>query len=122
MKRRRTYRSFWDKLTLLPPIACRVLARTQEPTGKVRPLTDEEIALRADMPVSKVKSLSWKTSWDDVSVGDARRFSEACDILFDDRRNWQKQMAQLKSSFLYLRKSDQWERMKEKIRLWKGGM
>lgn len=73
------------------------------------------------MPVSKVKSLSWKTSWDDVSVGDARRFSEACDILFDDRRNWQKQMAQLKSSFLYLRRSAQWERMKEKIRLWKGG-
>lgn len=116
---RKPIRSFWDKLDLLPPVACRLLARKTLATGRACPLSDEEIAKRAGMSLAKVKSLSWQVSWDEVPVGDARRFSEACGVEFDNRRNWQKQMAQLKSNFLYLRKSGEWEGMKEKIQLWK---
>lgn len=113
-------RSFWDKMASLPPIACRILARTKKATGGMRLMTDREIARNAGMDVSQVKSLSWKTSWADVSIAQARAFSEACGIQFDNRRNWQKQMAQLKNTrnAHYLRKSPAWHEMKERIKLW----
>lgn len=84
-------------------------------------MTDQEIATRSGMDLSTVKSLSWKTTWSDVPLRQVRTFSEACGVHFDNRRNWQKQMGQLKrtSNSRYLRKSNDWNEIEEKLLLWK---
>lgn len=97
------------KLSQFPPIVCRLLARTG-PKGRQRPMTDEEIAKASGLPVSTVISLSWMTSWNDVSCGNMLRFSKACGVDYSNAlamRNHVKYL-KLRSRFVYLRRDPEW--------------
>jgi hypothetical protein len=98
------------KLRRFPPIVCRLLARTG-PRQERRPLRDEEIARASGLPVSKVRSLSWEVSWDDVPVGIMLKFSEACGVDFSSREilRMQTKFLSRKPVMRYLRKDREWE-------------
>jgi hypothetical protein len=120
LEKRLPARSLWAKMDRLPPCACRILARVKTDTGGIRLMTDQEISKRAGMTVPQVKGISYQTSWGDITCRQARAFSAACGVEFDNRRNWQKQMAKLKNPTChYLRKSPEWAEMMVMIRSWK---
>lgn len=102
--------TFWEKLDLLPPLACRLLARKRTPQGGTVAIGAEAIALSAGMSVTEVNSLSWLTSWESVPVDKARRFSIACGVDFTNRLIMKRQIAYIRRSptFKYLKKSPDW--------------
>ena len=97
------------KLSRFPPLVCRLLARTG-PKNKQSPLSDTVIAKCSGMTVSKVASLSWLTSWDDVTCSDMLAFSRGCGVNFSNAkvmRNHTKYMV-LVTRFVYLRRHKDW--------------
>lgn len=103
--------SIWDKLNRFPPIVCRLLARRKLASGGVVALSSEEIAQRSGMTVMEVNSLSWQSSWDDVSISKLRVFSKACGVDFTNSIVLREQAAYMRNnpSFKYLRKNEQWD-------------
>ncbi len=99
-----------EKLKRFPPCVCRLLARTGDSNRNIRLLEDEEIAERANIHVSKVRSIMWLTNWDSVTVEDLFKFSKACGIDFSDRESLAKhyKYTQLSRPFAYLRKHRQY--------------
>ena len=113
--------TFWQKIEGVPPILCRLLARSGGGRYADRILTDEEIASRAGLRISEVKSLSWKTSWEDVPHGLVRRFSLACGVDFTDINNLKKHKRMIMRearSFWHIRKSPDRQRYMEMLRVW----
>lgn len=92
-----------------PPIVCRLLAR-QGRRGYAIPLTDRQIAQRSGLAVSDVKALSWKTTWNDVTVSTMFSFSKACGVDFSSRDNMNLHTKYIKSKnrWLYLRRDKEW--------------
>lgn len=103
-------KTFWQKLEVFPPIACRLLARVKTDTGGVRAMTALEIATKAGMTEMKVNSLSWVVSWDGVPVSDAKAFTEACGIFLSDRASLRTHSAYVRRNapWKYLKKSPEW--------------
>lgn len=102
--------NFFDKLATFPPIVCRLLARRTQVNGKAVALTDEEIAAASGLSLTKVRSLSWLTSWDDVSVSELRAFSLACGVDFTSRDSMRAHRSYINNApkFTYLRKHRDW--------------
>ena len=72
-----------SSLNRITPIECRLLARADGlwPTNR-------ELAGTANLPISTVRRLSELTSWEDVTVGEAMKFSTACGVdLLHPRRS-----------------------------------
>jgi transcriptional regulator with XRE-family HTH domain len=69
--------TLFEKLELLPPCHCRLLARKSR--GR-QGLSHEEIAKLAGLSVATVAKLSFQTDWGNVTIDVARRFSEACGV------------------------------------------
>lgn len=70
----------WEALDATPPIMVRLAARSRLPTGGVRAMSAEEIAIRADIPLARVIWISEQFSWDDITTGEVRRFCAICDF------------------------------------------
>lgn len=102
--------NFYDKLTTFPPLVCRLLARETMDNGKVRGLSDEEIATRSGLPFNEVRALSWLTSWDDVPVSKLKAFSLACGVDFTSRDSMRAHRSYINNNpkFRYLRKHPDW--------------
>lgn len=102
--------NFYEKLRTFPPLVCRLLARRLLENGKVRAMTDVELADASGLSTSEVRSLSWKTSWDDVPVDTLQRFSLACGVDFTSRDSMRAHRSYIKNSpnFRYLRKHPDW--------------
>lgn len=113
--------TIWKKLEAYPPILCRLLARKGKGRFNERIMTDEEIAEVGNMKLSDVKSLSWKTSWDDVPFRQVRQFSMACRVDFTDTENMKKHVRLINrktQSFWHIRKSSHREKFTEMLRVW----
>ena len=99
-------------LEMFPPCCVRLLART----GGRNPVacSDVELSRASGLPLSVVRWLSYQSSWDDVSVGDMRRFTRACGVDFGDRArmkthaHYLAQGAKRPGLFTYLRESPEW--------------
>ena len=100
-----------EKLERFPPCVCRMLARTGSNNRSIGVLEDEELAERAEMSVSEVRSLSWLTSWDKVTNADFKSFTKACGVDFSSRESLAKhyKYTQLKRPFGYLRSHPEWD-------------
>ena len=109
-------RTPWDYLAAFPPPYCRMLAK--EPgSGMVdMAVTDEELAIRAGIPVTRIREISRMENWDGVPHGEMRRFFNACN--FDptnaahrERVTRYQSICQKRKSvpFQYLRRSPRWE-------------
>ena len=70
-------RSPWKVLKRFPPVLVRLLAREPVARKHVRALSDQEVAIRAEMPLKRISEISSMTSWDMVPVGEAERFCRA---------------------------------------------
>jgi len=97
------------KLERFPPLVCRLLARAG-PKNSQRPLTDAEISAVSGIPLAKVISMSWLTSWDDVTCKDMLDFSKGCGVDFSDAKIMRKHLKylELASRFVYLRRNVGW--------------
>lgn len=111
---------FWRRVDRFPPVACRILARTEGP--KPRALTAVEIATRSGLPVDTVHWLSRQTDWSGITVGDFKTFSKATGMDFADanqmRRANQYVQKRLLRKLSYLRKSEDWAMYKELLSRW----
>lgn len=110
----RKIRKGWAVFDEFPPIFVRLLARERilnenGKTSAVRVLSDEEIAINSELDIDKVKLLSERHNWDDIEVGEAKRFCQGCNFdLFDWQvRNSAYALAS-NGSFAYLRSSPDW--------------
>ena len=110
----RKIRKGWAVFEEFPPIFVRLLARERilNANGKTncrRVLSDEEIAINSEMDVNRVKFLSSKHGWDEVEVGEARRFCQGCNFdLFDWQARNSAYALATNGSFAYLRSSPDW--------------
>lgn len=74
---------FWRKLEVFPPTIVRLLAADRSP-GKVIALTDNQIAERSGLSVSRVQQIYWSTSWDSITCEELKLFVKACNVDFGD--------------------------------------
>ena len=72
--------SFWLRAMRYPPCLVRLLAR--HPHGD--PLSDGEIAQRSGLSRYQVGVIASSVSWDEITLGDMRRFLNGCGIDFCD--------------------------------------
>ena len=103
-------RSPWKVLKRFPPVLVRLLAKEPVARKHVRALSNQEVAIRAEMPLQRVAEISSKTSWDDVPIGEAERFCRGCG--FDPFNCYDRNRAmaynRTNARFTYLRVSPYW--------------
>lgn len=66
-----------DLLNALPPAFCRYVARTK---NGWRGLTTSELEAMSGLSPTTIKELSYRVSWDNVTIGVATKFMEACGV------------------------------------------
>lgn len=74
-------RNIWTKLEIFSPVMVRLLAADRK-RGTSWDLSDEEIAERAGMTVKEVQRIYWNKTWDDITLGQMKRFVKACNVDF----------------------------------------
>lgn len=103
--------AFWRWKELIPPILCRLFARTEGRHPRL--LTDQEIADRSGLSVEAVAAVQALTSWDCVQVGVMQKFLKGCRLDFANpgqmRRTVQYIRKRLTRRFDYARKDPAWE-------------
>lgn len=70
----------WDYLRAFPPISVRLAARRKITVSSVLALSNRELAIRTNIPLSRIIEISESFSWDDVTISEAERFCEACEF------------------------------------------
>lgn len=73
----------WNKFRLFTPPVIRLLAvkRTQ---GSAIALTDEEISEASGLSVKRIKEIYWSKTWNDIPLGEVKRFFDGCGFNLDD--------------------------------------
>jgi hypothetical protein len=74
-------------------------------------MSDEEVALRADIPITRIKEISTQLAWGDIPIDEARDFCSACnfDIFNSADRNRAGAYLRKGAKFLYLKSSPYWK-------------
>lgn len=72
-------RTLHDILHAFPPNIVRLLARKGRGRGVVR-LTHEEVSKESGLCYEKVRDLSSRRSWDDVTIAEADAFMRGCGV------------------------------------------
>lgn len=106
----RKKKSPWGILTEFPPPLVRLLAKEQVANKHIRALSDREVAIGAEMPLEQVRKISRSRSWENISIGQLRRFCEGCNFdPFDYRdRNRVRAYSRNAPKFSYLKASPYW--------------
>lgn len=81
-------------------------------------MTDEEIAARSGLSVSRVQEIYWSRTWDDITVGEVRKFMLACGVDFDSHQRMKTLSNALRPGYkmAYLGKSKHHELFKRLIK------
>lgn len=69
-----------EALEVFPPCVVRLAARFVIGGKNVRALSNREIAIASGIPLVRVLEISRLLSWDEVTVGETRRFCAACNF------------------------------------------
>lgn len=93
--RKRTFTGIWNKFELIPPPVVRLLACDRKP-GNAAALTDQEIAERSGLTVTRVQEIYWEKTWDAVPLGEVKRFFEGCGYNLDNHRHVERLARNLK--------------------------
>ena len=103
-------RNPWRILEKFPPVLVRLLAKKSIATKHVRAVSDEEIAVRAELPLNVIKHISKQTSWGAIPIKDAERFCIGCG--FDPFNCYDRNRAmaynRTSPSYTYLKISPYW--------------
>lgn len=109
-------RTPWEYFEAYPPPYCRMLAKKPGSGLCDMAVTDAELAIRANIPISRIREISQLESWADVPMDEMRRFFDACN--FDPTNASHRQRIRTYeykcktrkcAPFNYLRKSPKWE-------------
>jgi hypothetical protein len=103
-------KSPWEILTNYPPVFVRLYAKERSGARMHRALSDQEVAIRGNLPADVVRRLSRMTTWDNVTVGDAHKFCIGCN--FDPFNYLDRNRISAYSkrcSWAFLRRSDHWD-------------
>lgn len=109
-------RTPWEFFTAYPPPFCRLFAKEPGSGTADMAVTDAELAIRANIPLSRVREISKMETWDNVTLGEVKRFLEACN--FDPTNaahryrvtKYEESCTKRQSTpFHYLRRSPKWE-------------
>ena len=94
-----------------PPPLVRCLARRSVAGSHVVALSDEDVALSAEIPVHRIREISKSTSWSSIPVGEAKLFCKACnfDVFSSADRNRAGAYLRKGAKFLYLKSSPYWK-------------
>ena len=68
----------WSMIDNYPPPLVRCLARRNGKGKHLKVLSDQEIAIEADIPVDRIKQIYNSPTWSPIPVGEMRRFCGAC--------------------------------------------
>lgn len=102
-----------ERLDRFPPLVCRLLAREGESNRHIKPLTDDQIAERSGLSISRVKALSWLVDWKGVEVYEMLAFSKGCGVDLSDRSKLAKHLQYVRSkrnrTWQYLKKHHEWD-------------
>jgi|AntRauTorckE6833_2_1112554.scaffolds.fasta_scaffold01952_2 hypothetical protein len=72
-----TINGVWNKLDTFNPGFIRLLAADRE-LGHATALSDEQIASRCALSVTRIQQIYWLKSWDTVPYGDIKEFFSGC--------------------------------------------
>ena len=75
-------KSPWEILVNYPPVFVRLYAKERSGPRMHRALSDQEVAIRGNIPVDIVRRISRMTTWDNVTVGVSRSFCKGCNFDF----------------------------------------
>ena len=107
-----TFENMWKNFEKFSPSLVRLLARRQvgPSKAKVEAITNQEIAVTAQLEVDRVIEISMMHSWDMVTVSEAKRFCSACvfDPFSSADRNRASAYLRSGASFAYLKKHPHW--------------
>lgn len=97
----------WSKLESYPPLFIRLMARKKYG----RPLTTEEISQRSGLNPVEVEAISDMTSWDYLTIRQARQFMKGCQINIESTTDIKRVRDYLRHdpTFAYLRRSPLWD-------------
>ncbi len=68
--------SLWRHLDAYPPIRVRLLAK--QPGSRAQWIPDDELAISADIPLTRIRTISKMTDWSEVTFGEMKAFCAAC--------------------------------------------
>ena len=100
----------WQILTKYPPVFVRLYAKERSGERVHCALSDQEIAIRSGLGLDRVKQISRLTSWDSVTIGDARSFCMGCNFdpfSYTDRNRLTAYTR--KGTYAFLRNSSHWK-------------
>jgi hypothetical protein len=103
-------RTPWQILVEFPPPLVRLLAKEPISRKHIRALSDQEVAIVAELPLDRVRAISRKLNWDSIPVGEMKRFCMGCRFdPFDYRdRNRMRAYSRNGPKFSYLKASPHW--------------
>ena len=95
----------WKKIDTFHPGFIRLLAADRV-SGHATALTDEQIAERCSLTVSRVQEIYWLRSWDLVPYGEIKEFFIGCGFNLDDSADTKFIMSKVNS------KTFQWKHLR----------
>ena len=100
----------WGILIEFPPPLVRLLAKESVSKKHIRALSDREVAIGAELPLERIRSISRARNWDDITLAEIRSFCGGCKFdPFDYRdRNRVRAYSRNTPKFSYLKISPFW--------------
>lgn len=102
-------RSPWEILNKYPPVFVRLYAKERSGERMHCALSDQEVAIRSGLDPTDVKRIAEQTTWDNITVGEARVFCHGCNF---DPFNYQDRNRLTaytrKGTYAFLRRSSHW--------------
>lgn len=105
----------WHWFVKYPPVLVRLLARRKTcPRSRrhIIALRDPEVAIGGGLPLRDVRRIQRKVDWDDVTIGDAKRFCKGCGFdpfNFRDRQRFVNYCRHKTVKWEWLHQSGAWE-------------
>jgi hypothetical protein len=102
----------WALVDKYPPYLVRCLAKKKTGTKQIQAISDEDIAILADIPLARVREIYNSWTWGEATVQEMRGFCSACD--FDPESSSDRnRLSAYKNQkggpkFTYLKKSPWW--------------
>ena len=108
---------FWKALEDFPPVMVRICARTSIGGKNLRAMSSQEIAITSGIPLARLEQISEMGSWDEITMGETRKFVSACNFDPTNPAHIKRQRDYLRSCqtnpnrppFSYLRRSPWWK-------------
>lgn len=103
-------RSPWEILNKYPPVFVRLYAKERSGERIHCALSDQEVAIRSGLHPDAISRISRMTSWDDVTIGEAKAFCLGCNFDPFDYTDRNRLAAYTRrGTYAFLRRSPNWK-------------